>query len=346
MSLSIALRQVGVHFRSAAGKTCFLLLPMLSLVGVVCLSAKAQSIYPDASSFPNKPLHLIVPFPAGGALDMVARIIAKPLGERLNQSVWVDNRPGADGAIAADYVAKSNPDGYTLFMATYGSMSALPALHKSLPYDVVNDFTPITNTGKFDFFLFTHPSVPAHHLSEFFDHVKTHPGEVNYGTGNVGGIVASAELSNHHQLQMVHIPYKGEVPLMSDLLSGRIQMMIGTPANALEFVKTGKLNALAAFADQRSHLLPHVPTMTELGYKNLSTVAWSGVFGPAKMPAPVTSLLSKTINEIMLRPEVIQEFAKQGFEAKGSTPSELGFYVKAQLRSWTASIELAGLHSD
>ncbi len=231
-------------------------------------------------------------------------------------------------------------------MATYGAMSALPSLHKSLPYDVVKDFTPITNTGKFDFFLFTHASVPAHQLSEFFAYVKTHPGEINYGTGNVGGIVGTAELSNLHQLHMVHIPYKGEVPLMNDLLSGRIQMMIGTPANALEFVKAGKLNALVAFADQRSLLLPHVPTMAELGYKSLSTVAWSGVFGPANTPAPIAFKISRNINEIMLGAHVRQELDKQGFEAKGSTPAELGLYLKEQLRSWSASIELAGLSSD
>jgi len=307
------------------------------------LEVGAQQSLSDTAPYPSRPLHLVVPFPPGGALDMVARIIAKPLGEKLGQAVLVENKPGADGAIAADHVAKSAPDGYTLFMATYGSMSALPSLHKSLPYDVIKDFTPVTQTGKFDFFLFTHPSLPAHQLHEFFSYVNAHPGEVNYGTGNVGGIVGTAEMATQHQLQMVHVPYKGEVPMMNDLLSGRIQVMIGTPANALEFVKTGKLNALAAFADQRSPLLPQVPTMTELGQKNLSTVAWSGIFGPAKMHALIASQLSKNINEIMLRSDVRQEFAKQGFEPKGSSPNELGVYLKEQLRTWGSSIELAGL---
>lgn len=325
------------------------LLALSSIVLLCCsvfllsFAAKAEPAMNNTTPYPSKPLHLVVPFPAGGALDMVARIIAKPLGERLGQVVLVENKPGADGAIAADYVAKSTPDGYTLFMATYGSMSALPSLHKSLPYDVIKDFTPITTTGKFDFFLFTHPSLPAHQLNEFFSYVSAHPGEVNYGTGNVGGIVGTAELTTQHQLQMVHVPYKGEVPLMNDLLSGRIQVMIGTPANALEFVKTGKLNALAAFADQRSPLLPQVPTMTELGYKKLSTVAWSGIFGPANMHGLIASQLSKAINEIMRSDKVKAEFAKQGFEPKGSTPNELALYLKEQLHSWGSSIELAGL---
>ena len=310
------------------------------------LQAHAQASMSDASAYPYKSVHLIVPFPAGGALDMVARIIAKPLGEQLGQTVVVDNKPGADGAIAAEFVAKSNPDGYTLFMATYGAMSALPSLHKALPYDVIKDFTPITNTGKFEFFLFTNAAVPAHQLSDFFAHVKAHPGEINYGTGNVGGIVGSAELASQQQLHMVHIPYKGEVPLMNDLLSGRIHMMIGTPANALEFVKAGKLNALVVFADQRSPLMPSVPTMTKSGYKNLSSVAWSGIFGPAKMSPTISALLSKNINALMQHLDVQQAFAKQGFESKGSTPAELGHYVKEQLRAWGTSIEMAGLISD
>ena len=315
-----------------------------SLLGLA-FTARAQTGMSETAPYPSRPIHLVVPFPAGGALDMVARIIAKPLGERLGQAVLVENKPGADGAIAAEYVAKSSPDGYTLFMATYGAMSALPALHKSLSYDVLKDFTPITNTGKFDFFLFTHPSLAARQLNDFFSFVNAHPGEVNYGTGNVGGIVGTAELATQHHLQMVHIPYKGEVPLMNDLLSGRIQVMIGTPANALEFVKTGKLNALVAFADQRSPLLPLVPTMTESGYKNLSTVAWSGIFGPAKMHGMIANQLSKSVNEIMQHPNVRQAFAKQGFEAKGSTPNELSIYLREQLRSWGESIELAGLQA-
>jgi len=268
------------------------------------------------------------------------------LSEQLGQAVVVDNKPGADGAIAAEYVARSFPDGYTLFMATYGAMSALPSLHKTLPYDVIKDFTPVTNTGKFEFFLFTNASVPAHQLSDFFAYVKAHPGEINYGTGNVGGIVGTAELASQQQLHMVHIPYKGEVPLMNDLLSGRIHMMIGTPANALEFVKAGKLNALVTFADQRSPLMHQVPTMTELGYKNLTSVAWSGIFGPANMPSALVAQLSKNINTLMQHADVQQAFAKQGFEAKGSTPAELGRYLKEQLRAWGSSIELAGLVSE
>jgi tripartite-type tricarboxylate transporter receptor subunit TctC len=301
--------------------------------------AKAQS----TATYPTKPIHLVVPFPPGGALDIVARTIAKPLSTTLGQPVIVDNRAGADGAIAADYVAKSEPNGYTLFMATYGAMSALPYLHKSLPYNVLNDFTPISNTGKFAFFLFAHPSIPSKDLNQLIAYIHAHPDEVNYGSGNVGGVVGTAELAQLNHLKMIHVPYKGEVPAMNDFLAGRVQLMLGTPANALEFVKEGKLNAVVTFLDKRSPLLPQTPTMNELGYPNLTITPWSGIFGPAKMSPVIASRLSLAINDVMKDDEVQAEFAKQAFESKGSTPAELSAYVKDQLKHWGHSIELAGL---
>jgi tripartite-type tricarboxylate transporter receptor subunit TctC len=301
--------------------------------------AQAQS----TAIFPTKPIHLVVPFPPGGALDIVARTIAKPLGTTLGQPVIIDNRAGADGAIAADFVAKSEPNGYTLFMATYGSMSALPFLHKSLPYNVLNDFTPISNTGKFAFFLFAHPSIPSKDLNQLIAYIHAHPDEVNYGSGNVGGVVGTAELAQLNHLKMIHVPYKGEVPAMNDFLAGRVQVMLGTPANALEFVKQGKLNAVVTFLDKRSSLLPQTPTMHELGYPNLSITPWSGIFGPAKLSPAIASRLSLAINDAMKGDDVQAEFAKQAFESKSSTPSELGAYVRDQLQHWGHSIELAGL---
>ncbi len=313
------------------------------LVITMALSAGVQGDAQTTAHFPNKPIHLVVPFPPGGALDIVARTIAKPLGLSMGQAVIIDNKAGADGAIAADFVAKSEPNGYTLFMATYGSMSALPYLHKSLPYNVLNDFTPISNTGKFAFFLFAHPSIPSHDFNELIAYIHAHPDQVNYGSGNVGGVVGTAELAQLNHLKMVHIPYKGEVPAMNDFLAGRVQLMLGTPANALEFVKEGKLNAVVTFLDKRSPLLPQTPTLHELGFPNLSITPWSGIFGPANLSPVIASRLSLAINEAMKSEETQAEFAKQAFESKGSTPAELALYVKDQLQHWGHSIELAGL---
>jgi tripartite-type tricarboxylate transporter receptor subunit TctC len=296
-----------------------------------------------AQEYPTRPIRLIVPFPPGGAADILARVIGQPLSEMLDQRVIVDNKPGADGAIAAETVAKSEPDGYTLFMATYGAMSAVPTLHKKPPYDAIADFTPITSAGKFAFFLFVHPSVPARTLSDLINYAHAHPRQLNYGTGNAGAIIVTAELSSRAKLDMIHVPYKGEVPAMSDLLTGRVQLMIATPANALAWTKEGKLRALVTLLDARSPLLPEVPTMAESGMPGLSITPWAGMFGPAGMPKPVTDRLSVAVNAILKREDVREELAKQGFEPQGSTPNQLAAYVKDQLQVWGRTIHEAGI---
>jgi tripartite-type tricarboxylate transporter receptor subunit TctC len=311
-----------------------------------CLCVSILSVVHAESAYPNKPIHLVVPFPAGGAADIVARVIAKPLSDKLGQPVVVDNKPGADGMLAAETVAKATPDGYTLFMATYGAMSVAPHLHKSVPYDVLKDFTPITSTGKFSFFLFAHPDVPAKTIPELIEYVHSHPGLVNYGTGNVGSIVATAEFANRNHLSMTHIPYKGEVPAMNDFLTGRVQLMIGTPVNALPWVKEGKLKALAALSDSRSPLLPEVPTMHELGMSNLSVTPWSGIFGPANMSPHIAQHLNVVINQVLNDKEVQSEFAKQAFVAQGSSTAELGRYTKSQLKVWGIAAVTAGLKAE
>ncbi len=324
------------------GKACvcrFFTLLFLVFNFLTATHVAAESV----NAYPSRPVRLVVPFPPGGSADIVARVIAKPLGELLGQTVFIDNRPGADGAIAAEYVAQAEPDGYTLFMATYGAMSAVPTLHKHMRYDAVADFTPITATGKFAFFLFVHPSVQAHTLPEFIEFARQHPGLLNYGTGNTGAIVATAELSAANKIQMTHVPYKGEVLAMNDFLAGRIQVMFATSANALPWVQQGKLRAVVTLLDKRSPLLPGVPTMAESGLPHLHIVPWSGVFGPAKMPVQLTSRLSVAINEILNRPDIQAEFAREGFEGAGSSPEALQAYVKDQLNVWGRTIQLAGL---
>ena len=294
----------------------------------------------------SKTLRIVVPFPAGGSADIVARVIAKSLAVSLSQPVVVENKPGADGAIAAEYVAQSPPDGQTLFFATYGAMSAVPSLHKQVHYDVVKDFTPVVGAGKFSFFVFSHPNVPATNILQLIDYAHAHPGALSYGTGNVGSIVASADMAASHNIDWVHVPYKGEVPAMTDFLAGRIQIMIGTPSNALNWVKEGRLNALVTLADKRSPLLPNVPTMAEMGLRTLPTVPWAGVFGPAQMPPQRVKQLNQAINQLLNQPDLQAEFAKQGFEAQGSSPDQLAAQVKSQLAVWGKSIQLAGIHAE
>lgn len=311
---------------------------------IVWMAFATASVAQDiGAKFPNKPIHLVVPFPAGGSADIVARIIAKPLAEKLGQAVVIDNKPGADGALAAQTVSVAPADGYTLFMATYGAMSAVPSLRKVTPYDPIKDFTPISSTGKFSMFLFVHPSLDIKTLQELIAYEHQHSGQLNYGTGNVASIVMSAEMESYAHMHMTHVPYKGEVPAMNDFISGRIQMMFATPANALAFVKEGKLRALATLSDKRSPLLPQIPTWREAGMHDLSIVPWSGIFGPAKLPKDITNRISLAVNEILLREDVQTEFAKLGFEPFGSTPEKLSQYAIEQLKTWHLAIEGAGI---
>jgi tripartite-type tricarboxylate transporter receptor subunit TctC len=313
-------------------------------VGLAGLSVVSQAAPADLD--PSRPVHLVVPFPPGGSADQVARIIALQLADELRQPVVVDNRPGADGAVAAEYVAHATPDGHTLFMATYGAMSAVPGLHKRTGYDPVTDFTPITTTGKFAFFLFTHPTLPGRTPKEVIDFIRAHPGQVNYGTGNAGSIVATAELASMAGLTMTHVPYRGEVPAMADFLSGRVQLMVATPTNMLNWVREGKLRAIATMMDKRSDLLPDVPTFAEAGLPALPVDPWAGVFGPANMPHAITTRLSSLINVILSRQAVRAEFMRQGFEPKGSSPDQLANYVRSQLKAWAGAIDLAGLKAE
>ncbi len=311
-------------------------------LGLSTLALPLQAAQP-ALPYPSKPIHLVVPFPAGGSADLVARILAKPLAERLGQAVVVDNRPGADGAIAAEAVAAAAPDGYTLFMATYGAMSAVPSLHTTVRYDPIKDFAPISTMGKFSMFLFAHPSLPVQTVPELIAYEHAHAGQVNYGTGNVASIVMAAEMDTQTQTHTTQIPYKGEVPAMTDFVAGRIQLMFATPVNALPFVKEGKLKAMAAMSDKRSALLPDTPTWGECGMRELSIVPWAGVFGPAHMPAGITQTLSAAINHILQSKDVALEFTKLGFEPSGSSPEKLAEYAQTQLKAWHAAIHTAGL---
>ena len=296
-----------------------------------------------ANPFPFKPIHLVVPFPAGGSADLVARIIAKPLAEKLGQAVLIDNKPGADGELAAQAVMHAPADGHTLFMATYGAMSAVPSLHKQPSYNPLKDFTPIAETGVFSMFLFVHDNTGVRTIQELIAYERQHPGEVNYATGNVASIVMSAELNSAAQMHMVHVPYKGEVQALGDFVTGRIHVMFATPVNALPFVKEGKLHAIATLSESRNPLLPEVPTWHEAGMRDFPIVPWSGIFGPAHMSPDTAKQLSRAINEVLHSQDVIEAFAKLGFEAHGSTPSKLQAFATQQLNTWHSAIQNAGL---
>ncbi len=298
---------------------------------------------PAAAQYPTRPVKMVVPFPAGGATDTIARAIAQPLSQALGQQVVVDNKPGADGAIAGDIVAKSAPDGYTIFLATSSALSAVPAMRKQAPYDPVTAFTPISKMGTFSYFLFAHPSVPGRTVGELIEYIRANPGKVNYAGATTAGVMAAVELSGFAKLDMVRIPYKGEGPATLDLVSGRVQLMFATPTNALPAAKDGRLKVLAALSPKRSPLSPETPTMVESGAPNLSIVPWGGFFGPAGMPQEIVARLNREITTILARPDVREQIERQAIEVQSSTPAELGAHVKEQLEMWRKAVRESGI---
>jgi tripartite-type tricarboxylate transporter receptor subunit TctC len=304
-------------------------------LALLCRGAHAQ--------YPNKPIRLIVPFPPGGAAEVGARIFAQPLGQALGQPVVIETKPGADGAIAADATMKAAPDGYTLFYATNTAFSWVPSVRKDPPYDPVNDFTPVSMVGQFGFFLFSHPSVPATSMKELLAHIRANPGKLNYGSGNSTSIVSTAQLLQREKLDVVHVPYKGDGPLMVDLLGGRVHFAIATPGTAAPQVREGKLHALATLLPSRSPLLPDAPTMAEAGLKDLSVTPWGGVFGPKGLPRDVSDRVSRELQAVLKRPEVREAFGKLAFEPRGSTPEELAAFTREQLAVWRRAIADAGI---
>jgi tripartite-type tricarboxylate transporter receptor subunit TctC len=298
------------------------------------------------AQFPNKPIRVVVPFPAGSATDTITRILGQSVSAALGQPLLVDNKAGADGAIAAAEVARAAPDGYTLLMATNSPMSAVPAMKKIPPYDPVADFTPISDIGRYTFFIVVHPSVPAKTIPEFIQYARANPGKINYATGNTTGIVSTAYFSSLAKIQMVHVPYKGEPQAMTDLISGRVQLMFASSSTSVPQVKDGKLRALVTTLARRSHLLPEVPTIAEAGMPEFSVTSWAGLFGPAKMPKEVLDRLNREFVAAMGRPEVQAAMEKQAFVLSPSSPEKLGAFVKEQIESYRNILRAAGVQPE
>ena len=299
-----------------------------------------------AQGFPNKPIRIVVPFPPGSATDSIARTLGASVSAAIGQPVIVDNKAGADGAIAGSDVARAAPDGYTLLMATNSPMSAVPALKKHPPYDPVADFTPITDVGRYTFFMVVHPSVPANTIAELVAYGKANPGKLNYATGNTTGIVSTALFMSLGGMQMVHVPYKGEPQAITDLLAGRVQFLVASAATTAPHVRDGKLRALAVTLEQRSPALPDVPTIAEAGMPKFRLTSWAGVFGPAKMPPEIAQRLNREFVAAIARPEVQAAMAKQAFMLTGTSQEKLTALVREQLDSYKSTLKIAGIEPE
>jgi tripartite-type tricarboxylate transporter receptor subunit TctC len=298
------------------------------------------------AQYPNKPIRIVVPFPSGSATDVVARILGQSVSAAVGQPVIVDNKVGADGAIAGAEVVKAAPDGYTLLLATNSPMAAVPAMKKVPPYDPVADFTPITDVGRYTFFLYVNADLPVKTFQELIAYAKANPGKLNYATGNTTGIVSFAQMNSLAGIEMTHVPYKGEPQGITDLVGGRVQVMWATPTTGLAHVKDGKLRAIATNLKARSGLLPEVPTMAEAGMSQYSVVSWAALYGPAKMPRDLQARLNKEFTDAMKRPEVIAAMDKQAFQMNPTTPEELGAFTKSQMEAYRTILRAAGVQPE
>jgi tripartite-type tricarboxylate transporter receptor subunit TctC len=298
---------------------------------------------PVLAQYPNKPIRFIVGFPPGGSADPTTRIMGNALQEQLKQPVVVENRPGADSAIAAEQMTRIAPDGYTIMFASNSAMVAAVALRKQPTYDPLKDFTPISLVGRATVFFYVHPSVPAQTLKEFIAYARANPGKLNYGTGNPLSILYNAQLINATQIDMVHVPYKGEGPLNPDILTGRVQSAFLSTGTAVSYAKDGRLRALAVLLKERSPLLPEVPTIDEAGVPEVSVRQWAGVFGPPGMPREIVQRLNKEVNAALQRAEVREKLLSYGYAAEGSTPERLLEINRDDLALWRKLVKEAGI---
>jgi len=312
---------------------------------LLVLAAAAAAYAPTlrAETYPTRPVTLIAVFGAGSASDTLCRVIAQPLGAALKQPVIVENRPGADGALAAMYVAKANPDGYTLMLATNSPLSANPFLLKDISYDAVKDFVPVTRVGSFTLMLVIDPSIPAHSIKELIAYAKANPGKLSFASGNTAGIVAGETLKHWAGIDMLHVPYKSTPPALEDILGGRVSMMFADLTTAMPHVRAGTLRALALTRLERSTLFPELPTMDEAGVTGFDLDTWAGIVAPARTPPEIVSQLNGELRKIIDNPEIKAKLKNVGFEAFSSTPEELGSYIKVQLDNWGKMVSDAGI---
>ncbi len=300
-----------------------------------------------SAAFPDKPIKIIIGFPAGGPLDAHARVLTDQLTKILGQPVIIDYKPGAGGTIGADFVSKSAPDGYTLLMANTGTMVINPFIYKN-SYDTVRDFTPIARTAQQPLALVVNPSVPVKTLAEFIAYAKANPGKLNYGSAGTGGIshLVPEMLQSATGIQIVHVPYKGTAPAFTDLLAGQVQFMSESIPQVSQYIKIGKVRALAMTGTERNAAIPDVPTMKEAGVKDFEVVGFYGVLAPPKMPADVTAILTQAFQKALASDEVRTRMIAQGADPAYLDASSFNAYLKTEMGRWGSAVKKAGVKLD
>ena len=315
----------------------------VSLLIAGLLALPLAAIAQDA--YPNRTVRWVVPFPAGGPTDTLSRILVARLGEMWGQSVVVENKGGASGAIGTDFTAKSPSDGYTLMLGTQSTNGSNMIFFPNLPYDPIKDFQPLTLIGTACMALVTAPNVPANTPKEFVEWARTQAGGVSYASAAPGSSqhVAAELMVKRAGMQATHVPYRGSSAAMPDLMSGRVAFMFDNLPSALPAAKAGKVKALAQTCATRSPSAPDLPTMEESGFPDFAIEGWYGIFAPAKTPKPIVDKLSGDINKVLLEPASLERWKALGFDPIGTTPEAFAERQKADLAYWKRMIDYTGI---
>jgi len=315
------------------------LISALAAIALTSFGAQAQTV----TTYPNKSVRVIVPYPPGGPTDIVARVVFQQVSEQTGQTFVIDNRAGAGGNIGAEVVAKSAPDGYTLLIATTAHAINM-SIFKSLNYDVVKDFAPVTLLTQGPLVLVATPNFPANNVGELIALAKAKPGTLNFASsGNGQSTHLAGELFNSMAgIKLTHVPYKGSAPALTDVISGQVPMMFDTMLSSMPFVTSGRLKALAVTSAARSPAAPNLVTVAESGLPGYEVIAWNGLLAPAGTPKPVLDKLNAELKKAMELPQVKEKFSAQGFQASWESQEQFGAFVKAEVDKWTRTVKASG----
>jgi tripartite-type tricarboxylate transporter receptor subunit TctC len=301
-----------------------------------------------AQSYPQKPVRLVVGVPPGGTTDVVARLVGQKLGELLGQQVVIENRGGAGGNIGAEYVAKSAADGYTLFLATIGTMAINPSLYSKMPFDTLRDFAAISQLTSMPQLLVVHPSVPVKTVKELIVYAKARPGQLNFASGGSGTAIhlAGELFKTMAGVDMVHVAYKGGGPAMTDVIGGQVSLMFDQILTSLPHAQSGKLRALAVTTAQRSPAAPQIPTIAEAALPGYAVTTWHGLLAPAGTSREIVNRLSGESAKVLQGADIRERFATQGVDPVSSTPEQFAAMMKAELEKWRKVVAQAGVKID
>ncbi len=319
---------------------------MKNLLKLLPIIAALAPQFLQAQSWPQRPVKLVLPFAAGGNTDSQARILSPRLSAAFRQQFIVENRVGAGGAIAAEYVAKSPADGYTLFFTAVPQISILPLVQK-VNYDSLKDFAPISIFGTNPFVLGVNASLPAKNLKEFIDYVRAHPGQINYSSGGTGSVghLTPALFASRAGLKMTHIPYKGGAPAVADLVGGQVQVYFGNPSELIPHAKSGKIFLLAVSSEKRAPQLPELPAIAEL-YPGFNIVTWNGMLAPAGTPKEIIDGLAQEMIKTTRDPAVVEQLNKIGIDPLGNTPAEFAEFIRNEALLWRDAVNAAGIKQE